>query len=100
MRRIARRHCRPGARIEQIVADLRSIERTRIDDLVQRRGVADRGDAVEADLALLAQAPEGRPDFAGYDLGRHVAVAAVPGDMVVKLEQIDLVELEALQARL
>src|SRR5262252_5184344 len=56
MRRKARRDCRPGAGIEQVIADLRGVEDARVRDLVQRRGVADRCNAIETGLSLLAQA--------------------------------------------
>src|SRR6516164_5050095 len=79
---------------------MRGIEGTRIDDRVKCWGVADRGDATETGLALLAQPLEFRGDLAEHRLGSKAAVAAVRGDVVVQLEQVDMVELQALQARL
>src|SRR5215469_6892486 len=100
MRRIARRYCRPGARVEKIVADLGGVESARIGDLVERRGVADRGYPVKPGLALLAQALERRHDLAEHDFRGQVAVAAVPGDVVVQLKEIHPLELQPLEARL
>src|SRR6516162_6033323 len=100
MRRIARRHCSPRAWGEKIVADLGGVESARIGHLVERRGIADRGYPVKPGLALLARAFEGRHDLAEHDFGGQVAVAAVPGDVVVQLEQVDSLELQTLEARL
>src|SRR6516164_10198557 len=97
---IARRNRRPGARIQQIVADLGGVEDARIDDPVERWGVADRGNAAKAGLALLPQSLESRNRLAENGLGRKAAVAAVHGDVIVQLEQVDPVELQTLQARL
>src|SRR6516165_1002251 len=96
MRRVTSGDSRAGARIEEIVADLRGVDDAGVDDLVERGGVADGRDAVEAGLPLLAQTLERRHDLAEHGLWRQVAVAAIPGDMVVELEQVDLVELEPL----
>ena len=100
MRRIALRHGRAGAGVEHIVADLRSVEGARVDDPVEGLRIADRGDAPETGLALLAQPLECRGDLAEHGLGSKAAVAAVRGDVVVQLEQVDMVELQALQTRL
>ena len=96
MRRIARRHRRPGARVQHVVADLGGVEGAGVGDPVQRRGVADRGDAEKARLALLAQPLERRHDLAEHDFRRQVRIAAVGEDVVVQLEQVDMVELQPL----
>jgi hypothetical protein len=67
---------------------------------VKHRRVADRGDAAEAGLALLPQPLERRDDLAQHGRGSKAAVAAVFSDMIVQLEQVDVLELQALQARL
>src|SRR6266446_6855018 len=100
MRGIARWNRRAGAWIEDIIADLCGVEGARIDDPVKRGGVADRSDAKEADLALLPQSLEGRDDLTEHSLGGKAAVAAICSNMIVQLEQIDAIELQALQARL
>ena len=100
MRRIPRRDRSPGARIEQVIADLRGIEGAGVDHPVERRGVADRGDPVEPGLALFAQPLERRHDLAEHDFRREIAFLAVEHDVVVQLEQIDLLALQPLQARL
>src|SRR5260370_8388633 len=63
-------------------------------------GIAYCGNAEEARLALLTQSLECRHDFVQDDPGGQIAVAAFFGNMVVQLEEIDLLELEPLQARL
>src|SRR6266436_6761177 len=100
MRGIARWNRRAGAWIEDIIADLCGVEGARIDDPVKRGGVADRSDAKEADLALLPQSLEGRDDLTEHSLGGKAAVAAICSNMIVQLEQIDAIELQALQTRL
>src|SRR5262245_10503042 len=100
MRGIARWNCRAGAWIEHIVADLRGVEGARIDDPVKCGGVAYRSYAKEADLTLLPQSLEGGDDLTEHDLGDKAAIAAIRSNMIVQLEQIDAIELQALQARL
>src|SRR5262249_56411167 len=61
---------------------------------------AARGEADEAGLALLPQTLECRHDLVEHDLWGKPAVAAVRGDVIVELEQVDAIELQALQARI
>src|SRR6266404_6892183 len=98
MRGIARWNRRAGAWIEQIIADLCGVEGAGIDDPVKCGGVTDRSDAKKADFALLAQSLEGRDDLAEHGLGGKAAIAAILGDVIVQLEQVDAVELQALEA--
>ena len=64
--------------------------------------MADTGEAHEADLALITQAVESRGDASGAQDIVHAdgapSVAALSGDAVVQLEEVDLLGLEALQA--
>ncbi len=76
MRRIPRRNCCPGARVQHVVADLGGVEDAGIGNLVQCRCVADRGDAVKPGLALLAQPLERRHDLAEHDFRRQIGIAA------------------------
>ena len=79
---------------------MRGVEGVGVYHSVKCRGIADCGDAVEEDLALLAQALERRHHLAEHDLRGQIAVPALPGDVVVQLEQIEPVELQPPQARL
>ena len=78
LRRIAGRNRRAGARVQEVVADLRRVEGARVDYPVQRGGLADGGDAEEPDLALRAQPLERRHDLVEHALGGEIAALVVP----------------------
>ncbi len=65
---------------------------------MQRRGVADRGDAEEAGLAGFAQGLERRDDFVQHLRDAQAFAAAISGDRVVQVEDIHMVHPQALQA--
>src|SRR5262245_19555809 len=99
LRRKARRHWESRARVEQVVADLRLVERARFDRPVQRGRLAERGDAAETDLPLLAELLH-----RGHDLAEDVGQAQGPFsarrlDPIVELKEIDALHAEPAQAR-
>src|SRR5207247_11205052 len=94
-----RRHLDAGARVEQIVADLRGVERRRVEHPVEGPGVAERRDAPEARLALRLQSLERGNHLADHGAHADRARAALADDVVVELEQVHLREAEAPWAR-
>src|SRR5215469_9547543 len=99
MSRIVRQNRFAGARIEHIVADLRGVEDPRINHPVKCWRITDCSDAAKASLALLPQSFKCRHDLAEHGLRGKAAVAAIRGDMIVELKKVDMVQLQALQAR-
>src|SRR5262249_28526994 len=95
----ARRHRGPGARVEQVVADLCGVDRAAVDRLVERPGLAERGHTTEADPSLRAELLHGRNDLAQDVAHAERAAAARRLDAVVELEQVDALPAEPLQAR-
>ena len=81
------------AGVEHVERHLRAVECVGCDQLVQRRGLADRREADEAGLALLAQLVE-----RGHDVVQHFLRAQrLPGrraDRVVQLKQVDMIALQ------
>ena len=100
LRRIGRRDRLAGARVQRVVRHLRAVERAGCDQREQRIGLADRREADEARLALLARAIERRHDIAEHLVDAHRHAVGARRDRVVQLEHIDMVALEPLQARL
>ena len=96
LRRVAGRQRRAGARVEEIVAGLRGIERARVDDLVQRGGLAVGGDAEKAQFPLRAQLLEGRHDLAEHGVGGEIGALCRADDGIVELVEIDPLQLQAL----
>ena len=90
----------PGGGVEHVVDDLRAAERAAVEHLFQRLGIADRGQAEEAQLAGVPQGPE-----AGHHVVQHLPhaeglAAAGQGDGVVEGEDVDGFPPEPAQARL
>ena len=77
LRRIARRQRLGRTRVQHVVADLRGDEGARVDHLMQRRRIADRGDAGKPQLALLAQLLERRHHLVQHRLRRQRLTAAI-----------------------
>ena len=74
------------AGVEQVVADLRRVDRPGVDRPVQHGRLAERGDPAEPHLPLLAELLHG-----GHDLAQHVAEAQGAGtarrlDPIVELK--------------
>src|SRR5262249_8980469 len=88
------------ARVEQVVADLSRVERARFDRPVQRRRLAERGDAAEPDLSLLAELLHGGGDLP-EDVGQAQGALAAHGlDPVVELKEIAALHAEPREARI
>ena len=68
---------------------MRAVEDTRIDHLMQRRRVAERRDPEKTDLALLTQALERRHDLVEHLPDAERRSAAVPGNRIVQMKDID-----------
>ena len=94
-----RRHLDAGARVEQVVADLRGVERRRVEHPVEGPGVAERRDAPEARLPLRLQSLERGNHLADHGAHADRARAALADDVVVELEQVHVREAEAPEAR-
>ncbi len=67
---------------------------------MQRLGFTVRGDADEPAFSLRAQPLEGRHDLVEHRIGAETRALCRLDDRVVKLEQIDALELQPLQAGL
>ena len=63
LRRIVWRQRGGSRRIQHVVADLGAVDQLGVNDLMQRRRLANRGNPQEPGLARLAQRLEGRNDF-------------------------------------
>ena len=98
LRRIVRRQRCGGRGIEHVVADLGTVEDPRIDHLVQRRGIADRRDSQEARLAALALTLEGRHQFFEDLPNAERVAAAIHGNGIVKVKDVDPLQTQPLQA--
>jgi hypothetical protein len=98
LRREAGRHRRARARVQQVVADLGGVEDMGIDDPVQRRSVAGRGDPEEADFALLPQPLEGRHDLIEHCVGAEIGARGRADNRVVELEEVDPLHLQTIEA--
>ena len=98
LRRIVRRQSAGSGRVEHVIDHLRAVEDARIDHLMQRRRIADGSQPKETRLALLAQAIEGRHHLAQCLRNAECFSAALLGDRVVQVEDIDPFELQACQA--
>jgi hypothetical protein len=85
------------ARVQHVVADLRRIECTGGDYLMQGAGVADRGDAKEPGPALTAQGLEGGDDFVQHDADGERLPSAIQRNRIVQLVEVDVITPEALQ---
>ncbi len=84
-------------RIERVVRHLRGVERARRDHAVQRLGLADRREADETCLALLARLVQRRHDVAEHLRDAHRAAVGAVLDHVVQLEHVDMVALQPLR---
>jgi hypothetical protein len=95
----ASRNLNPSAGVEQIVADLHSIEGRSGNHLVHGRGLAESRDAAKAGLPLALQCLQGRDNAAEHVLDAEPTgiSAALQGNMVMELQEIDMVQAEALQ---
>ena len=62
---------------------------------MQRRRVADGGDAEEAHLALLAELLERRHDLVQHGFRRHASPPPSVGDRIVQVEDVDLLAAHA-----
>ena len=98
--RIALRQRLAGGRIEHVVDDLGAIDDARVDDLVQCRGVAGRGDAQEADHAFLAQPLERRHQLVEHLSDAERFAAAVHRDHVVQVKDVHPLHAQSPQAAL
>ncbi len=80
----------PRAGIEQVVADLRRVEGSAVDDLMQGGGLPQGGDAEVLRLPLGLQATKGLDDGPQHVLRaeRPLGTGALVGDVVVELDQI------------
>ena len=92
LRRIIRRQRCRGRRIEHVVDHLRAVEFAGVDDLVQRRRFADRGEAEKAGLACLPQTLEGRHDLVQHLAHPERVPAAALRNRVMQVEDIDPLE--------
>src|SRR5262249_61485888 len=72
----------------------------RADHVEPGRGLTERRDAVEADLALLGEPGHRREDHVAHILGGEALARPLGGDVVVELEQVDAVSAQSLQTLL
>src|SRR5207249_633679 len=98
LRRKARGQRVRRARVQEIEADLRGLHDPCVEHLVQRRSLAERGHAVEADLARFDETNQRGHDGVAYVLDRHAAAHALACDEVVALQQIYALEPESREA--
>ena len=98
LRRIVRRQRHGGRRIEHVVNHLRTVEDAGVDHLMQRRSVANRGEPEKANFPLGPQPLECRDHLAKHLPDAQRFAAAVLGDCVVQMEDIDPVATQSREA--